>query len=194
MEHLELTIFGLLVAVSALSAAARLLGVPYPILLVVGGSVLGFVPGLPEVELHPDLVLLIFLPPLLFNAAYFASLRDLRANLRPITLAAVALVLATMCLVAVAIHAAVDGLPWAAAFAFGAIVSTTDPLAATTIAGRLGVPRRLAAVIEGESLVNDGTALVAYRTAVATAVAGRSTCSTRASTSWSTWRAGSSSG
>jgi CPA1 family monovalent cation:H+ antiporter len=172
VEHVELVLFFLLVAVAGLTGLASLLRVPYPILLVVGGSVLGFVPGSPEVVLEPDLVLLIFLPPLLFNAAYFASLRDLRRNLRPIVLTAVGLVLATMCAVAVVVHAIVPGVPWAAAFALGAIVSPTDPLAAVTIARRLGVPRALVAVIEGESLVNDGTALVAYRTAVAAAVGG----------------------
>jgi len=172
MDHMEIILFGLLAAVAALSGLARWLGVPYPIALVVGGAALGFLPGTPDVELDPDLVLLLFLPPLLLNAAYFSSLRDLRANLRPIVLSAVGLVLATMCLVALAVHAVVPELPWAAAFALGAIVAPTDPLAASTIARQLGVPRRLVAVVEGESLINDGTALVAYRTAVAAAVGG----------------------
>jgi monovalent cation/hydrogen antiporter len=172
VEHIELVVLFLLVTVAALTALARVLGVPYPILLVIGGSLVGFAPGVPDVQLEPDLVLLIFLPPLLFNAAYFTSVRDLRAHLRPITLTAIGLVLLTMCSVALVAHAAIDGLPWAAAFALGAIVSPTDPLAAMTIATRLGVPRRLVSVIEGESLVNDGTALVAYRTAVSAAVGG----------------------
>ena len=166
MEHAELVVLFLLVTVAALTALARVLGVPYPILLVIGGSLVGFAPGVPDVELDPELVLFIFLPPLLFNAAYFSSLRDLRRNLRPITLSAIALVLLTTVAVALVAHAAIAGLPWAAAFALGAIVSPTDPLAATTIARRLGVPRNVTSVIEGESLVNDGTALVAYRTAV----------------------------
>ncbi|HEV7845932.1 MAG TPA: Na+/H+ antiporter [Thermoleophilaceae bacterium] len=170
--HVELVILFLLVTVAALTALARVLRVPYPILLVVGGSLVGFAPGVPDVQLPPELVLLIFLPPLLFNAAYFSSARDLRASMRPIVLTAIGLVLVTACAVAVAAHAVIDGLPWAAAFALGAIVSPTDPLAATTIARRLGVPSRLTAVIEGESLVNDGTALVAYRTAVSAAVGG----------------------
>ena len=171
MGHVELVVLFLLVAVAALTALARVLGVPYPIMLVLGGSLVGFAPGVPEIQLEPELVLLIFLPPLLFNAAYFTSLRDLRADLRAISLAAVGLVLVTTVLVAVVAHAAVDGLPWAAAFALGAIVSPTDPLAATAIMRRLGVPRRLVAVVEGESLINDGTALVAYGAAV-TAVGG----------------------
>jgi CPA1 family monovalent cation:H+ antiporter len=172
VEHIELVVLFLLVTVAALTALARVLGVPYPILLVIGGSLVGFAPGVPDVQLEPDLVLLIFLPPLLFNAAYFTSVRDLRAQARPIALSAIGLVLLTTCSVALVAHAAIDGLPWAAAFALGAIVSPTDPLAATTIAARLGVPRRITAVIEGESLVNDGTALVAYRAAVSAAVGG----------------------
>src|SRR5688500_18648756 len=166
MEHPELVLLFLLVTVAALTALARVIDVPYPIMLVVGGSLVGFAPGVPEIELEPVLVLLIFLPPLLFNAAYFSSIRDLRADLRSIAFSAIGLVLLTTCTVAVVAHAAIDGLPWAAAFALGAIVSPTDPLAATAIARRLGVPRRLTALIEGESLINDGSALVLYRTAV----------------------------
>jgi len=170
--HVELVVLFLLVSVAALTALARLLRVPYPILLLLGGSIVGFAPGVPDVQLEPDLVLLIFLPPLLFNAAYFSSVRDLRYHARAITLTAIGLVLVTASSVALVAHAAIDGLPWAAAFALGAIVSPTDPLAATAIARRLNVPRRLTVVIEGESLVNDGTALVAYRTAVSAAVGG----------------------
>jgi len=114
----------------------------------------------------------IFLPPLLYSAAFFSSLRDLRANLRPITLLATGLVLATMCAVAVVAHSLVDGLTWEAAFVLGAVVSPTDPIAATSVARRLGVPRRVSTVIEGESLINDATALVAYRIAVGAAVGG----------------------
>ena len=133
---------------------------------------MGFVPGLPDVALEPELVLVIFLPPLLYSAAFFANLHDLKRDVRAISLLAIGLVLATMCTVAVVAHALVDGLPWAAAFALGAIVAPTDPVAATTVARRLAVPRRVVSVIEGESLVNDGTALVAYRVAVAAAVGG----------------------
>src|ERR1700742_4257609 len=122
------------------------------LLVAVGGIAIGAIPGLPEVELEPDLVLVLFLPPLLYSAALFSSLRDLRANLRPISLLAIGLVVATMCGVAVVAHAVIDGLPWAAAFALGAIVAPTDPLAATTIARRLGAPRRLVSIVEGEAL------------------------------------------
>ena len=169
--HLELLVFGLLMAVAGLVMLARLFRVPYPVFLVVGGLVLSFVPGLPEVELPPELVFLIFLPPLLYSAAFFSSVREFKANLRPITLLAVGLVLVTAFTVAVVAHLAI-GLSWPVAFVLGVIVSPTDPVAATAIAKQLGVPRRIVTILEGESLINDGTALVLYRTAVAAAVAG----------------------
>jgi Na+/H+ antiporter len=172
LHDIEPLLLALIVAVAGLSVLARTVGVPYPILLVLGGLVLGFAPGMPAVELPPGLVLVAFLPPLLYWSGFFSSPRDLRADARAIGGAAVGLVLATTVAVAVAAHAAVDGLDWATAFALGAIVSPTDPLAATAIGRRLGVPRRLITVLEGESLVNDATALVAYRVAVAAAVSG----------------------
>jgi CPA1 family monovalent cation:H+ antiporter len=180
VQDVELVLISLLVAVAGLATAARLTHIPYPIVLVAGGLVLGFVPGLPDIQLDPALVLVIFLPPLLYSAAFFANLRDLRADARSISMAAIGLVLATMSAVAVVAHAVVDGLPWGAAFALGAIVGPTDPVAATTVARRLAVPRRVVSVLEGESLVNDGTALVAYKFAVAAAVGG----------SFSLWGAG----
>ena len=124
--------------------------------------------GLPEVELEPDLVLVIFLPPLLYSGAFFANLRDLRADLRTISMLSIGLVLATM--VGGRRRRARDdrGLCWPAAFALGAIVGPTDPVAATAIARRLGVPRRLVSILEGEALINDATALVAYRIAIGT--------------------------
>jgi Na+/H+ antiporter len=172
VEHLELVLLFLLLAVIALTALAHALNVPYPILLVIGGSCLGFAPGVPDVQLDPDIVLLLFLPPLLFNAAYFASLRDLRRYIRVIGVTSVLLVIVTAAAVAAVTKLAIPSIPWAVAFAFGAIVSPTDPLAAIAITQRLGVPRRMITVIEGESLINDGTALVVYRTAVAAAVGG----------------------
>jgi len=171
MDDVELLLLALMVVLAGLSVLAGLVGVPYPIMLVLGGLMLGFVPGMPRVELPPDLVLVLFLPPLLYWAAFFSSPRDLLADLRPISLLAVGLVLATMSAVAVTAHAVV-GLSWGAAWVLGAIVSPTDALAATAIARRLGVPRRLVTLLEGESLVNDATALVAYRVAVAAAVGG----------------------
>ena len=178
-----------------LSAAARAINVPYPIVLVIGGAIMGLAPiGLPEVELDPDLVLVIFLPPLLYSGAFFANLRDLRADLRPISLLSIGLVLATMVVVAVVAHEMIDGLCWPAAFALGAIVGPTDPVAATAIARRLGVPRRLVSILEGEALINDATALVAYRIAHRGHGAARSRCWTRAGTSSGRRRAGSRSG
>src|SRR5215204_1053037 len=172
MGQAELLIARLLVAVAGLSALARRLSVPYPIVLVIGGALFGFVPGLPEVHLDPEVVLLVFLPPLLYGASIFANFNDLRSNLRALTLSTVGLVLATMCAVAWAAHALVPDLPWAAAFVLGAIVSPTDPLAAATIMRRLDAPRRMVSSIEGEGLFNDATALVAYRVAVVAVVAG----------------------
>jgi CPA1 family monovalent cation:H+ antiporter len=172
MGEAEFLIAGLLVAVAGLSALALELSLPYPIVLVVGGALVGFIPGVPDVRLDPAVVLVVFLPPLLYGAAFFANLGDLRANLRGLTLSTVGLVLATMCAVAVVAHAMVPGLPWGAAFALGAVVSPTDPLAAATIMRRLGVPRRLVSGAEGEGLFNDATALVAYRFAVAAVVGG----------------------
>lgn len=165
-------LIGILVVVPALSLLARVIGVPYPIVLILGGLGLGFIPGLPDVQLHPDLVLVLFLPPLLYAAAFFANVRELRADTRAISLLAFPLVIFTTSAVAVVAHAMIDGLPWGAAFALGAIVSPTDPIAATAIFRRLGVPRRLVAIVEGESLVNDASALILYRVAVGAAVGG----------------------
>src|SRR3954470_3370663 len=166
MDHIEAVIISVLVAVAGLSALATRVGVPYPILLVVGGLALGFVPGMPDVRLQPELVLVVFLPPLLYSGAFFANLRELRADTRTITLLSTALVAVTAAAVAVAVHALVDGLPWAACFALGAIVAPTDPIAATAIARRFELPRRTINVLEGESLINDATALVIYRIAL----------------------------
>jgi monovalent cation/hydrogen antiporter len=174
--HLELqdgaVVLALILAVAMLLALAPTLHIPYPILLVLGGLLIGIAPGMPEFELDPQLVFFGVLPPLLYGAAFFTSLRDLRAQARPIGLLAVGLVVVTTVGVAVVAHAFVDGLSWPSAFVLGAIVSPTDPLAATSIARRLGVPRKLVTIVEGESLVNDGTGLVLYRVAVAAVVTG----------------------
>jgi Na+/H+ antiporter len=164
-------LFGLLAAVGALLFLAPRARIPYPILMVLGGLALSFVPGVPDFELPPELVLVAFLPPLLYAAAFFTSLRDLRANVKPIGLLSVGLVAATTVGVAVVAHWVID-MPWHAAFVLGAVVSPTDPLAATSIARRLGVPRRIVTIVEGESLVNDATALVLYRVAVVAATTG----------------------
>ncbi len=170
--HAIETILALLVAVASLAWLADVLRVAYPILLVVGGLAISFTPGLPVVELQPELVFLLFLPPLLFRGALYTSWREFRANLRPITLLAVGLVLFTMLTVAVVAHFVVAELSWPAAFVLGAIVSPPDAIAATAICRRLRVPKRVIAILEGESLVNDASALVAYRFAVAAVVSG----------------------
>ncbi len=172
MGQAELLIAGLLVAVAGLSALARRLSIPYPIVLVLGGALFGFVPGIPAVNLNPNVVLVIFLPPLVYGAAFFANLGDIRANLRAVTLSSVGLVLVTMVAVAVVAHALIAGLTWGAAFALGAIVSPTDPLAGATIMRRLDFPRFLVSAVEAEGLFNDATALVAYKVAVAAVVGG----------------------
>src|SRR3954468_5310438 len=166
MNHIEAVIISLLVAVALLSAVATRIGVPYPILLVLGGLALGFVPGVPDVRLQPDLVLVVFLPPLIYSGAFFANLRELRADMRTITLLSTLLVVVTAAAVAVTAHALVAGLPWPVCFALGAIVAPTDPVAATAIARRFDIPRRTINVLEGESLINDATALVMYRIAL----------------------------
>src|SRR5246127_1297923 len=148
----------LLIVVAALAILAKKVVLPYPVLLVIGGLALGFVPGLPAVQLEPDMVFLFLLPPLLYPAALFTSWRDFRANLSPISLLAIWLVLLTTAFVAVVAHA-LTGLPWPAAFVLGAIISPTDAIAATAITNRLRVPQGIVSILEGESLVNDATAL-----------------------------------
>ena len=170
--HDQLVLVVLLLAMAALLILAPVFRIPYPIFLVLGGLALGFVPGVPSIELPPDVVLVAFLPPLLYISAFFTSLNDLRANAKSVGVLAIGLVLVTMTVVAVVAHALIDDLGWGPAFVLGAIVSPTDPIAATAIARRLGVPRRVVAIIEGESLVNDGTALVFLRAAVTAVIAG----------------------
>jgi monovalent cation/hydrogen antiporter len=174
--HLELqdglVALGLILAVATMLAIAPTLRIPYPILLVIGGLALGVLPGMPEFELQPGLVFYGVLPPLLYSSAFFTSLRELRVSARPIGLLAVGLVVVTTVGVAVVAHEFIGGLSWSSAFVLGAIVSPTDPVAATSIARRFGVPAKLVRIVEGESLVNDGTGLVLYRVAVAAVVAG----------------------
>jgi len=171
LTQLEIIIM-LLGVMLALTTLSRRLLIPYPILLVIGGLVHSLIPGLPTVRLNSDLIFLVFLPPILWAAAYFTSLREFRANLRPISMLAVGVVLATTAAVAAIAHWLLPGLSWAAAIVLGAIVSPPDAVAATAIARRLGIPRRLVTILEGESLVNDATALVLYRTAIGAVVTG----------------------
>jgi monovalent cation/hydrogen antiporter len=170
METLELLI-GMLAAIAVVVTLAGRTRLPEPVLLVVVGLAVALVPGLPEVELDPQLTLALFLPPLLYWAALHTNVRDLRRELRPITMLAVGLVMATTGAVAVLAHT-VLGLPWAVAAVLGAIVSPPDPVAAVAVTGRVGMPRRIVTILEGEGLLNDATALVVYRMAVAAAVSG----------------------
>jgi monovalent cation/hydrogen antiporter len=172
MLHTIEVVLGILAAVAALALLSRKLPIPYPILLVMGGLALALIPGLPRVPLNPDLVFLFFLPPLLYPAALFTSWRDFHANLRPILLLAIGLVLFTTTTVGFLAHYFIEGLPLAAGFVLGAIVSPPDAIAATAIAERLRIPRRIVTILEGESLVNDATALVALRFAIAALATG----------------------
>lgn len=162
---------GSLLAVALLGLLAKKIKLPYPILLVFGGLVLSLSPGVPHVEISPELIFLFFLPPLLFPAALFTSWRDFRANLRPILLLAVGLVVFTTVVVGWLVHYFTD-LPLAAGFVLGAIISPPDAIAASAIAEHLRVPRRIVTILEGESLVNDATALVAYRFGIAALTTG----------------------
>ncbi|HWD18928.1 MAG TPA: Na+/H+ antiporter [Verrucomicrobiae bacterium] len=163
----------LMCAIIGLALLGRRMRIPYPIALVLGGLVISLVPGLPQVRIEPDMVFLLFLPPLIYAAAWFTSWHDFRANFRPIFLLAVGLVLFTTVIVGVVMHALLPELPLALAFAFGAIVSPPDAVAATSIAQQMKLPKRIVTVLEGESLVNDATGLVALRFALVAAVSGQ---------------------
>src|SRR5579883_702627 len=163
--HAVVAVLILLAVAVALAPLAERLALPYPIVLVAGGLLLGYVPNLPRVRLEPDLVLLFFLPPLLYWEAVTTSWRDFRADLRPIISLAVGLVVCTTGGVAAVAHF-VLGFPWYVALALGAIVSSTDAVSAAAVTSRLGVPRRIVTILSGESLINDATALVVYATAV----------------------------
>jgi monovalent cation/hydrogen antiporter len=174
MPHFPPVIFAIafVTVVVALTAFGRRLPVPPPVLQVMAGLAVGFLPGVSVPELEPDIVFFVFLPPVLWAAAFFTSWREFKANIRPISLLAVGLVLATSVVVAIAARALLPGLPWSVAVALGAIVSPPDAVAAAAIVSRLPVPRRVIVLLEGESLVNDASALVLYRTAVVAAVTG----------------------
>lgn len=165
------TVLILLVVVTALAVIARRVAIPYPTLMVLAGLAIGFIPRLPPVDLSPDIVFLLFLPPLLYSAAWYTTWHEFRAQMRAISFLAVWLVLATTGAVAIAAHYLID-IPWGPAFVLGAIVSPPDAVAATAIAQRLYLPRQLVTLIEGESLVNDATGLIAYRVGVIAVLTG----------------------
>src|SRR5437763_9774892 len=160
-----------LVIVGLLAIVARRIRVPYPILLTIGGVLLGLIPALPVIHLAPELVFNLFLPPLIYPAAFFTSWRDFRANLRPILLLAIVLVVLTMTVIAALFHY-LTGLPWAVGFVFGALISPPDAVAALSITQNLRVPRKIIVILEGESLVNDATSFISFRFAVAAVMPG----------------------
>jgi Na+/H+ antiporter len=171
MDNFEIVIF-LMTILIALSAFANKMKLPYPILLVVAGLVIGFVPFLPDLALDPDIVFLVFLPPILYDAASNTSWHDFRREIRPISALAISLVFFTTVAVAATTYFLVPGFTWPLAFVLGAVVSPPDAVAATGITKGLGLNRRVITIIEGESLVNDASALVAYRYAVGAAISG----------------------
>jgi CPA1 family monovalent cation:H+ antiporter len=166
------SILVLLLAAVVLAALARRTGAPYPAFLALGGVALAFVPGAPTFILDPQLALALFVAPVLLDAAYDASPRDLRDNWVPVASLAVGVVLLTTAAVAVVAHALVPGLPWAAAIALGAIVAPPDAAAATAVLRQVRPPHRIVTILEGESLLNDATALLIYRLAVGALLAG----------------------
>ena len=171
MGLVQVLVFLLLCSV-VLGWLSRRAGLPYPIALVLGGGMLSFIPGLPQLDVDPQFLLVLVLPPILYQAALLTSWRDFRANLRPIGLLAIGLVIITTLAVGAALKFLIPDIPWAAAFVFGAIVSPPDAVAATAILSRLNMPRRIVVVLEGESLVNDASGLVLYKLAVAGVLTG----------------------
>ena len=172
IHNLELILLLLLLFVAGLAALAKRVETPYPIVLVIGGLILSFFPRIPHVQLNPDVVFLVVLPPLLFSSAFLTSWRDFRSNLTSIFMLAFGLVGFTAVGVAAASRWILPGFTWRMGLVLGAVVSTTDAIAATAIAKRLGLPKRITDVIEGESLVNDATGLLALEFATGLIVSG----------------------
>jgi Na+/H+ antiporter len=171
MNHIE-SILVLMLAATLLVRLAEFGKVPAPIVLVVGGLAIAFVPGLPTVELDPEAIFLVFLPPLVFSAGWRTSPRELRTVMRPLALLAVGLVFLTAAVVALVAHATVPGLGWSEAAVLGAVLAPTDAIAAIAIFRRIGGPERVRLLVEGESMINDGIALVLYSIALGVATGG----------------------
>lgn len=170
--HVFELILGLLAIALVLPMATRRLPIPPASALILGGMLLAAIPGIPEIEIHPDLVMLLFLPPLLLASAAFTVWRDFRAQLRPILMLAIGAVIFTTWIVGCAAKWVAPSLPWAACFALGAIVSPPDAVAAKAVLSHLPLPRRIVTILEGESLVNDASGLLLYKFAVAAALTG----------------------
>lgn len=171
MGHIE-SILVLMLAAALLVRLADAGRIPAPIVLVIGGLAIALVPGLPDIELEPDTVFLVFLPPLVFSAAWRTSALELRSLMRPLALLSIGLVFLTAGVVALVAHALVPALGWAEAAVLGAVLAPTDAIAPTSIFRRLGAPERVRLLVGGESMINDGTALVLYRIAVGVATGG----------------------
>src|SRR4051812_5918685 len=165
-------VVALLLGGAALAALARRVGAPYPALVALAGAALALVPGAPTLVLDPELALALFVAPVLVDAAFDASPRDLRANWRQVASLALGAVVLTIAVVAVVARLLVPTMPWAAAIALGAIVAPPDAAAATTVLKQLRPPNRLLVILEGESLFNDASALLVYRLAVGATMAG----------------------
>lgn len=171
MENITIIII-LLFGIAFLGILSKKYKFPFPIVLVLSGVVISVVPGLPVIALNPNIVFVIFLPPLLYYAAWYTSWHDFKGSIRPITLAAIGLVLFTTAAVAAVAHWLIDDISWPLAFLIGAIVSPPDAVAATSITKGLGLQPRLITILEGESLVNDASGLIAYKYALAAVMAG----------------------
>src|SRR3982751_2699587 len=165
MRELE-ALIGLVVAAVILAAAARRVGAPYPVFLALGGALLAFLPGAPAFSVPPELALALFVAPVLLDAAYDTSLRDLKDNWLPVAGLVIFAVGLTTAAVALVAHTFVPDMPWAAAIALGAIVAPPDAVAATAVLRPLRPPHRILTILEGESLLNDASALLIYRVAV----------------------------
>ncbi|MFD1142873.1 Na+/H+ antiporter [Larkinella insperata] len=170
MEHYSIVLF-IMAIMLVLSAVANRIKLPYPILLVLAGIGIGYLPGIPSITLSPEVIFLIFLPPLLYDASFNISFRELKSNWATVSSLAISLVFLTTTAIAVTTYFLIPGLNWPMAFALGAILSPPDAVAATNVTKGLGLSHRTLTILEGESLVNDASGLIAYRLAVA-AIAG----------------------
>ena len=173
VHAVEIVLLLLLLFVVVFGAAARRLNIPYPIVLVIGGLLLSFVPGIPKVTLNPDVIFFVILPPLLYSAAWLTSWREFSYNLVSIFLLAFGLVTFTVLGVAASAQWFLPGFDWRMGFVLGAVVAPTDAIAATSIARRVGLPKRIVDILEGESLVNDASALLALEFGIAMIVTGQ---------------------
>ncbi len=171
MENVAVIIL-FLFAITFLGVLSKKYNFPFPIVLVFSGIAISLIPGLPVIALDPNIIFLIFLPPLLYNAAWYTSWHDFKASIKPISYAAIGLVLLTTTLVAIAVHVMIPGIGWPLSFLIGAIVSPPDAVAAASVTKGLGLKPRLVAIIEGESLVNDASGLIAYKYALTAVAAG----------------------